>query len=464
MQQSVVKILDCLNNTKNCARAARISTTKGNSLDIYMKHKAPEDDSKLISKVLKSGHKSFLEHAVFTIAFCNVSALVEQFFIEFRLISFTIKSRRYVDFGNMGYYIPSFLDSSDKEKYVNHMNYLFDEYNLLIEKGIPKEDARFILPYSFFSNFYCTVNARELLHIINEIRTGRGARIDELQDIAKQLIDQLSVHMPVILDELKDNSTRSLDDNLGHEVVDTTSATTPIDNNPDVRLISSTRHQLTNLIFSYAINNNTAMYSVDEILHDEKMSNDIVKHLANKIRARELEQLNYTYYVSNITLAGITHMVRHRIQSIVIPPVHDVNIHRYLTPQTVESDTQLCQKYHQIFDVNAKIYSEMLTKGYNPVQLSYFALSGNTFNILTTMNARELRLFFSIRACQRAQWEIRDIAIKMLKLAQDELPLLFNSFGPSCFLKGICPEGALSCGVPHAIKNKFASLNKISTN
>ena len=449
MQQSVVKILDCLNNTKNCARAARISTTKGNALDVYMKQKTQDEDSRLISKVLNSGHKSVLEHAVFTLAFCNVSALIEQFFIEFRLISFTVKSRRYVDFGDMGYYIPSFLGSSDREKYVNHMDYLFDEYNQLIKKGIPKEDARFILPYCFFSNFYCTVNARELLHILNEIRRGRGACIEELQDIAKQLIDQLSEYMPVILDELKDAEYNPKYRN--------TSAPIQNVNDSDVKLISSAKHQLTNLIYSHVINNSMPMSCIDEILNDEK--NNIVKLLADKNRARELEQLNYTYHISNITLTGITHIVRHRMQSIVVPPVHDVNIYRYLTPQTVESDAELCRKYHQIFDTNAKAYFEMRTKGYNPAQLSYFALSGNTFDIMTTMNARELRLFFSIRTCQRAQWEIRDIAVKMLKLAQGELPLLFNSFGPSCFLKGTCPEGALSCGVPREIKNKFSDLS-----
>ena len=63
------------------------------------------------------GHMSFIEHATFTIAFENVSAFVEQFFIEFRLASFTIKSRRYVDFGKMGFYIPKFRLRTQSDNY-----------------------------------------------------------------------------------------------------------------------------------------------------------------------------------------------------------------------------------------------------------------------------------------------------------------------------------------------------------
>ena len=56
--------------------------------------------------MLKSGHRSTVEHAVFTLSMRNVSVYAEQFFIEFRLASFTVKSRRYVDFARQGYYIP----------------------------------------------------------------------------------------------------------------------------------------------------------------------------------------------------------------------------------------------------------------------------------------------------------------------------------------------------------------------
>ena len=102
-----------LNGTEVCASAARISTTPGNAGEIFEQSKENPKNTDLIAKVLRSGHKSVIEHAVFTIAFWNISVFVEQYLIEFRLASFTVKSRRYVDFSQFGYYIPPELDGDD---------------------------------------------------------------------------------------------------------------------------------------------------------------------------------------------------------------------------------------------------------------------------------------------------------------------------------------------------------------
>lgn len=82
------------------ASGGRISTMDGTADEIRAKSLAAgkEKNEKLIGKVLSSGHTSVLEHGYVNLAFENVSVLAEQFLIEFRLASFTVKSRRYVDF------------------------------------------------------------------------------------------------------------------------------------------------------------------------------------------------------------------------------------------------------------------------------------------------------------------------------------------------------------------------------
>ncbi|MBQ3158149.1 MAG: FAD-dependent thymidylate synthase, partial [Clostridia bacterium] len=80
---------------KVCSAAARISTTEGTAFSVFSKsQESDEANVNLITKVLNSGHKTIIEHHNFNIAFNNVSVIVEQFLIEFRLTSFTIKSRR----------------------------------------------------------------------------------------------------------------------------------------------------------------------------------------------------------------------------------------------------------------------------------------------------------------------------------------------------------------------------------
>jgi thymidylate synthase (FAD) len=68
--------------------------------------------------------------------------------------------------------------------------------------------------------------------------------------------------------------------------------------------------------------------------------------------------------------------------------------------------------------------------------------------IVVTMNARELRHFFQVRCCNRAQWEIRDLAWQMRAMVVELAPNLFARSGPGC-LYGTCPEGKMTCGKPY---------------
>ena len=89
--------------------AGRISSTEGTACALYERSAGQEEkNARLIGKILASGHSSVTEHAVLNLAFEDVSVFAEQFIIEFRLASFTVKSRRYVDFSAAGVYEPSF--------------------------------------------------------------------------------------------------------------------------------------------------------------------------------------------------------------------------------------------------------------------------------------------------------------------------------------------------------------------
>ena len=79
--------------------------------------------------------------------------------------------------------------------------------------------------------------------------------------------------------------------------------------------------------------------------------------------------------------------------------------------------------------------------------------------LVMTMNTRELRHFFSLRCCERAQWEIRFLATRMLTLCRQAAPVLFDDAGPSC-VAGPCPEGARSCGRAAEIREQFKNLNQ----
>ncbi|MEE1026033.1 MAG: FAD-dependent thymidylate synthase, partial [Acutalibacteraceae bacterium] len=71
--------------------------------------------------------------------------------------------------------------------------------------------------------------------------------------------------------------------------------------------------------------------------------------------------------------------------------------------------------------------------------------------------ARSLINFFHHRYCNRAQWEIRDVADQMLALVSKVAPNIFKTAGPPC-LTGGCPEGKMSCGKLKEVREKYKNM------
>lgn len=95
-------------------------------------------------------------------------------------------------------------------------------------------------------------------------------------------------------------------------------------------------------------------------------------------------------------------------------------------------------------------FKEMFKKEYNSIEKKAIEDARYVFpnacetKIIVTMNARSLMNFFHHRCCFRAQWEIRQLAVQMLKLCKESSPTLFKNAGASC-ATGICPEGDMQC-------------------
>ena len=100
--------------------------------------------------------------------------------------------------------------------------------------------------------------------------------------------------------------------------------------------------------------------------------------------------------------------------------------------------------------------AQLRTAGAGEDALSYLLLSGQTVPVLTTMNAGELYVFFRLRCCNRAQWEIREAACAALMALRKTSPRLFSLYGPTCFVSGKCPEGKMTCGRQAEIRKQFS--------
>lgn len=74
--------------------------------------------------------------------------------------------------------------------------------------------------------------------------------------------------------------------------------------------------------------------------------------------------------------------------------------------------------------------------------------------MVVTMNARSLFNFFKHRLCNRAQWEIQQVAEAMLREVIKVAPVVFANVAPDC-VHGKCGEGSMSCGKAKEMKEKY---------
>lgn len=427
------------------AAAARISTTQGSALEVYGRSCEKKNNSSLIEKVVGSGHTSTLEHQFFTVAFDNVSVCTEEFVIEFRLGSYTVKSRRYVDFSQAGFYIPPMPEALLPD-YQAHMQSLFDAYAKLLELDIPKEDARYLLPYCFRSNFYCTMNARELLYMVTVMCKGRGSAYPELKTLGESLKTQLREFFPNLPDLTESRFAPDADAARYAPHSDLPDAPAP-----QVRQAKTVLHALSpDCARRMQHPDAAAVWSANAIVPtwDAVLGGE---------RPRWLELIHAQFEIRNLSLAAITHLVRHRIQTVLVPQVTQAVLRgTYVLPESVAQNETACKIYRNAFAENTEALKRMREAGLPAEAVQYFALAGNQLDVICDMNGRELLHFMKLRTCTRAQWEIRACAVDLLQMLRAESPEVFARFGPSCYVTGKCPEGRLSCGKITEMQQFFA--------
>ncbi len=162
-----------------------------------------------------------------------------------------------------------------------------------------------------------------------------------------------------------------------------------------------------------------------------------------------IEHASFTFSVEGVSRALTHQLVRHRVASFSQQSQRYVSIKdpTYVTPHTVEADDEARRVFDETMLTIWDAYSRLESMGIPAEDARYLLPNGCTTNITITMNARELLHFFSLRCCERAQWEIREMAELMLERCKEVSPVIFRDAGPAC-VRGPCPEGKKSCGHP----------------
>jgi thymidylate synthase (FAD) len=195
----------------------------------------------------------------------------------------------------------------------------------------------------------------------------------------------------------------------------------------------------------------------------QTMSDDDVGRLVRGLVASghhsALEHASFTFAVDGVSRACTHQLVRHRVASYNQQSQRYVNFSHgdsFVVPPSVAANAAAEQVFLQAMDQAREAYDRLVELGLaagrsreSVQEDARFVLpNAAETKIVVTMNARELRHFFAVRCCNRAQWEIRALAWELRGQVKALAPALFHKSGPGC-LYGTCPEGKMTCGRPY---------------
>lgn len=155
----------------------------------------PKDPAAMVKHLYRNGHESVFEHVHFTFMVEGISRACSHQLVRHRLCSFTQRSQRYCDESGMDFGLPATIE--DDPDTMEVMDAVKDQYAYLVQHGIPKEDARYILPNATETSMYISMNLRELIHMCEERLCLRAQ--DEIRRVVRFMREQVDDDLKFML-------------------------------------------------------------------------------------------------------------------------------------------------------------------------------------------------------------------------------------------------------------------------
>lgn len=226
----------------------------------------------------------------------------------------------------------------------------------------------------------------------------------------------------------------------------------------------------------------TGVIGILDGLTEEKTA-AFTRMLADMGHESPLEHASFTFGIEGVSRALLAQITRHRIASYSVQSQRYVRngSFEYVTPpeienvpEAIELFKEAMQKDQEYYDKLTEILMEKHQKDFlaqgmdekaarkaaekKSIEDARFVLpNACETKMVVTMNARSLLNFFHHRCCNRAQWEIREVANQMLRLVSAVAPNLFAAAGPSC-VAGPCPEGQMTCKQAAQMREFYKNL------
>ncbi len=227
--------------------------------------------------------------------------------------------------------------------------------------------------------------------------------------------------------------------------------------------------------------------TIKEGLTEEKTAS-FVDMLSEIGHESPIEHAVFTFGIEGVSRALLAQITRHRIASFSVQSQRYVAEHdfAYVLPPEIAAIPEAKEEFLKAMEEDRRHYerlTEILTEKHKKAFLAkgkdektaarmaqkqaiedarFILPNACATKMVVTFNARSLMNFFELRCCRRAQWEIQDVAIQMLRLVKKAAPRLFAKAGPNC-VRGACSEGKMTCGEIQEVRAFFRKLSEETT-
>ncbi|MDY7041475.1 MAG: FAD-dependent thymidylate synthase [Chloroflexota bacterium] len=169
---------------------------------------ARSDTEAFVQRRLREGHESIIEHATATFEISGISRSCSHQLVRHRLASYSQESQRYVDASNAEFVVPESVSADPEARAIwdKCTTQAGDAYRALRQRGIRKEDCRFLLPNATATRMVMTMNFRELRHLI-KLRGLNPAAQWEIRQLANRILDLVYEQAPSVFQDLVDART-----------------------------------------------------------------------------------------------------------------------------------------------------------------------------------------------------------------------------------------------------------------
>ena len=393
--------------------------------------------------IFEMGHHSVAEHAVFNFDVIGVSRLALEEIEKFRLVSYTEKSQRYVILKG-DFTVPEEINDKESrdlfKKIINLQNEFYKKsYAILKEhtfkkfplsessklkkrdlENLAKEDARYILSLATQGQVGLTINARNLEHLFR--RFSMNTRT-EIQKIGKKMFNLVKKISPsIILFPEPSKFEKKINSSI-KESFKSYSGKSEINQEPEIIQFTENSDNMilaTFLCISNSLDFTESMQMIKKmtLTEKEKIFRDLFENMEffdTPPREFEIPEVTFSALVSASNFAQLK---RHRVATLISGD-YDIKFGNVI-PESIQ-DVGLEKEFSDIIKKTNSAYKKLRNRYSHAAD--YVLTNSHRRMVIVKMNLRELYHFSRLREDEHAQWDIRNLAQKIIEKTKKIMPL-----------------------------------------